>query len=155
MEHWQQLDGRDAEFLKIGNFLDKAGVSPASCFRNSGARMAREASHMHLVNDRSRGWRLKRSVAFPIVRPCIHYYALHRCRSAVTFASCCFPAVILGNSHAAPVRVEEDLVGIEPHAVGGVEWPMNAICVKLSRSQILYEYVPIVVRAVGRGIDRD
>src|ERR1700740_745790 len=114
--------------------------------------MAREASHVHLVNDRSRGWRVKRSVAFPIVRQWIHDHTLHRCRSVVTFVSRCFAAVILGNSHAVPVRVEENLVGIEPHAVRGIEWPVNSICVKLSRSQLLYEYVPIVVRAVGRGI---
>src|SRR4029077_192094 len=58
-------------------------------------------------------------------------------------------------SHAVPVRVEENLVGIEPHAVRGIEWPVNAICVELSRPQILHEYVPIMVRAVGCGIDRD
>ena len=51
MKHRQQFDSRDAEFLKIGNFLDQAGIRAARSFRKTGAGMAREPSHMPLVND--------------------------------------------------------------------------------------------------------
>ena len=36
-------------------------------------------------------------------------------------------AVILGNNYAAPVRIKQNLSGIEPHAVRGIEWPVDSI----------------------------
>ena len=40
LKHGQQFDGGDAEFLKIRNFLDQAGVRAADLFGDAGAGMA-------------------------------------------------------------------------------------------------------------------
>ncbi len=80
LEHRQQFDGGDAELLKIRNLLDQAGVSAARFFRKPGAGMAGEASHVHFINDGSRGRPMQWRVAFPIVGVGIHHNALHRGR---------------------------------------------------------------------------
>ena len=55
LEHRQQLHRGDAERLQVRNLLDQSGVGAALSGRDAGARMLREAAHVHLVNDGLRG----------------------------------------------------------------------------------------------------
>ena len=125
LEHRQQLDGSDAELLEIWNLLDQTGIGAACFFRNPGTGMARETSHVHLVNDGPGGGAVQRRVAFPIVSVGIHHHALHRRGGVVAFEASSIAAVIPGNNYAAPVRVEENLGGIKPHPARGIEWPLR------------------------------
>ena len=115
--------------------------------------MAREASHVHLVNDAPRGRPAQRCLAFPIVRVWIHHHALHRRGGVVAFQACSFAAVILRNNYAAPVWIDENFGRIKPQAFRGVVKSLHPIRVKLSRLHSRDEHVPIMVGAVGRGID--
>src|SRR5580693_3431728 len=117
--------------------------------------MARETSHMHLVNDGPRGRPAKRCVAFPIVRVWIDHHALHRRGGVVAFPARSIAAVILGNNYAASIRIKENLGGIKPHPARGIERPLDSIPVKLPRLDARHQYVPIMVGTVGREIDRD
>ena len=51
----EQLDGGDAEFVEIGDLLNKAGVSAASSFVDARRGMTRKAAHVHFVDDRAGG----------------------------------------------------------------------------------------------------
>src|SRR5579864_1788244 len=111
--------------------------------------MAREASHVHLVNHGSRGGTVEGSVAFPIVRAGIHDDAFHRRCSVVALDVRRLPAVILGNSHAAPIWVQQNLGGIKAHSVGGIEASLDPISVELARLNTRHKYMPIIGGKVG------
>ena len=98
---------------------------------------------------------MERRVAFPIVGVGIHHDALHRRRGVVAFPARRLATVILGNNDAAAVWVKQNLGGIEPHSVRGIEWSVSPIPVKLSRLHVRHEYMPIMVGTVSRRIDRD
>jgi hypothetical protein len=85
----------------------------------------------------------------PNRRRWIHHHALHRRGGVVAFEARGIAAVILGNNHAAPIRIEQNLGGIEPHPVRGIERPVDAIAVKLPGLHARHKYVPIMVGAVG------
>src|SRR5215469_11598954 len=117
--------------------------------------MACETSNVHLVNDRPGGGALQRCVAFPIVAVSIDHDALHRDGCVVAFEASCIATVIPGNDYTAPVRIKKNLGGIKTHAAGGIERTVDPISIKLPRAQAGHELMPIVVGAVGRGIDRN
>ena len=98
---------------------------------------------------------MQQGVALPVVGTAIHDDALHRRGGVVASQARSIAAVILGNNNAAPIGVEENLGGIKPHSARGIERPLHPIPVKLSRLHARYEDVPVVVRTVCRGVDRD
>ena len=51
LEHGQELHRGDAQVLKIGDLVDQPPVSPARLRGQPGARVAREAAHVQLVDD--------------------------------------------------------------------------------------------------------
>src|SRR5262249_17334433 len=124
-------------------------------FRKPGAGMACEASHMHLVDDCTRGRPAQRSIAFPVVRAGIDYHALHRCRGVVAFPASRLTAVVPGNYDSPAVWVEEGFGLIKHQPVRRIGWPLNAITVKLPRLHAGYEHMPVMVGKIGDGIERD
>ncbi len=56
-------------------------------------------------------------------------------------------------SHAAAVRVEENLAGVEPHP--GTGGPKGPVAVHLARAHARDEDVPVVVRAAGGGVEAE
>ena len=64
-------------------------------------------------------------------------------------------AVALRNGDGAAVRIEQDFVGIEAQAARGVERPVDAIGIDLAGCDAGHEDVPVVIGAVGYGIERD
>src|SRR5215471_965389 len=117
--------------------------------------MASETSYMHLVNDRLGGRALEWCVAFPIVSASINHDALHRGGCIVALEASGIAAVIPGNDYAAPVRVKENFGRIKAHPTRGIERTVYAITIKLPRPQARHEHMPVVVVAVGHGIDRN
>ena len=109
--------------VQIGNLLDNAGVSPAYVFGQSGAGMAGETAHVHLVDDGAGGRPAERRIAFPIVCVRIYYDTLHRGGGVIAAGARGFAAVLFGNNHAAAVRVEENFGGIESQPLGGSKGP--------------------------------
>src|SRR5262249_1988593 len=65
LKYRQQFDGGDAESLEIWYLLDQTGIVATVFSRNPGTGMARETSHVHLVNDGPRGGITQRCVVFP------------------------------------------------------------------------------------------
>ena len=65
--HRQQLDGRDAELLQIGNLLDQAGEGARLGRRRR--RMAGEAAHVQFVDDGIFQRRDERGILAPVVGP--------------------------------------------------------------------------------------
>ena len=119
------------------------------------ARMARETSHVHLVNNSLRSRPLEWSVALPIVRMWIDDNALHRRPTIVAFQARRLAAVVLWNNNSTPIWVQQNLSGIETYAARRVERSLDAVAIQLPRFHALYKCVPVVVRPVCRGIDRD
>src|SRR5207244_11952393 len=63
--------------------------------------------------------------------------------------------VVLRNNHTSAIRIEEHLGGIKTNPVRRVPGTVHAITVNLIRSQAGREDVPIVVRTVRRGVNRN
>ena len=111
--------------------------------------MAREASHMHFVDDRPRGRPVERHVAFPIVGTRIDHHTFHRRRGIVAFLPGRFATVILRHNGAASIWIEENFGGIEAHSARRIEGSLNSIAVDLPGSHAGHEYMPVVIGAVG------
>src|SRR5712672_3148575 len=112
--------------------------------------MARETRDVHLVDDGPGCRALQRRVALPIVSAGIHDDALHRGGGVVAFEASSVAAVIPRNNYPASVLIEEKLGSIKAHAACGVERAVNSISVKLPRSHIRHEHMPIIGGSVGR-----
>jgi hypothetical protein len=117
--------------------------------------MAGEVSHMHLVDDCPGSMPVQRSIAFPVVRAGVHHHALRRCRDVVAFPAGGLTTVVSGDDDTAAVWVKENFGRIKPQPVRRIGRPLNSIAVKLPRSQIRYEHVPVMVGNIGLGIDTD
>ena len=117
--------------------------------------MRGEAADMHLVNDGSRRRMPQRCVTFPIVGGGIQHHALHCDCKVVDVRGGIIAPVAIRNRHTATIGVEQKLGGIEPHAPRGIVRPLDAIAVDLAGRHPWDESVPVVVRAVVRGIDTD
>ena len=133
LKHRQQFDRGDAEVLEIGNLLDQAGVGAALRLRHSGAGMAGEAAHVHLVDDRPRGGPAQRRVAFPVVGGRIRHHALHRGGGVVAGLGGGLATVLRRHHHAAAIRIQQHLGRIKPHSARRIGRPMHAIAVELAR----------------------
>ena len=155
LEHRQQLHGRHPEVAEIRDLLDQAGVGAARLLSDPRARMAREPAHVRLVHDCARGRPAQRRVPFPLVRVRVHHHALHRRGGVVTVLGSRSAPVAVRHDHAAPVRVEEHLLGVESQPARRVGRTLHAIAVDLAGAQARHEHVPVVVRAVDGGIDAD
>ena len=116
LEHRQQLHGGDAKLLEIRNLLDQTLVSAARLLSDSGAWMAREAAHVHLVDDGARGRQAQRCISLPIVNARIDDHALHRRCAVVAGALRSLAVIVLRNHHPSPIRIEQHLAGIEPQS---------------------------------------
>src|SRR5262249_36626060 len=137
------------------NLLYKTGKGAAALFWHSGAWMAREAVHVHLVHNCARRWPLQGSVAFPIIRLHVYDHALHRCRGIVASLPRGVPTVAVRNSPAASVRIEKDFGWIETHCTRRIENSLNPITVGLPCFYIRYKGVPVVIGPVSCRIDRN
>ena len=95
--------------------------------------MAREAAHVHLVDDRARRGPVQRRVAFPVVGGRIDDHALHGGRGIVARPAAASRRVAFRDDNAAAVRIEQHLGGIESQPAVGSHGPVDAIPVDLSR----------------------
>src|SRR4029077_10441780 len=155
LKYRHELHRRDSQFLQVRNLLDQARKSTAFLRSDAGTWVAGEAAHMHFINDGlSRGF-VERCVSLPVVsmRICDHAFNGHR--GVIASHLGCVATVVLWNNNAASVRIDENLVRIETHSTQRIEGTVNAVTINLSGFHARYEYVPIVIRSVGRGIDRD
>ena len=155
LEHGQELHRGDAQVLKIGDLVDQPPVSPARLRGQPGARVAREAAHVQLVDDGVKKRTLQRDVAFPVVRLRVGNDALDRNGAVVSRPRGRAPAVALRHRHGLAVGIEQHLRRVEAQAPLGIEGPVRAVAVDLPGAQAGHESVPVVVRPVPRGVERD
>jgi hypothetical protein len=59
------------------------------------------------------------------------------------------------DNHAASIRIEKNLVGIETKTAVRVEWTVHSISIKLSGLNAGHKNMPIVICAVGKRIETD
>ena len=155
LEDRQQLDGRDAQILQIGNLVDEPGVRASLPRRDTRARVPGEAAHVQLVDDRFRERPPQRCVAFPVVTAGIRDHALHRTCDVVAGAARGAAAVVVGHRHRQAVRIEQHLLRIESEPAFRRGCAVGAVRVDLSCGQAGHERMPVVIRAVGSRIERD
>src|SRR6185369_12135718 len=85
----------------------------------------------------------------------IHHYTLHS-RGCVVSLHAGFDAVVVfGNHDGAAVWIEQELIWIKAQTTLWFDRSVNPIAVDLARRHVGHEDVPIVVGAVGGGIDRN
>ena len=123
--------------------------------RQTGARMAGEAAHVHLVHDGLRRRPLKGSIALPVVRGDVDHDALHcRCgvvaRAARVIAAVAFPEP-QRHGRTDPVEPWRDRSAFRR----GIERPLDPIAVQLAGPYAGHEHVPVVVGPVHRWIEAD
>jgi hypothetical protein len=155
LEDGHEFHGIDTELLEVRDLRNQAGIRTACVLRQTRTGISCKPPDMQFVNDRPRCWPSKWSIAFPIVRTWIHDHALHGRRAVVACHTRSIAAVVPRHDDAASVRIEEHLAAVEAQATGRIVRAVHAVCVKLSRLHIRHEDMPVVVRAVGRRIDRN
>ena len=105
-----------------------------------------------IVRERGRS---QRRVAFPVVRAgstttlFIAVAALSPCARGG------LAAVAVGHDNAAAVRIEQDLGGVEAQPARRVGRPGHAITVDLPGPHAGHEDVPVVIGAIGEGVESD
>ena len=97
----------------------------------------------------------QRAIALPVVIRRIDDNALHRYRCVVCVPAGAIAVIALWDDDASAVRIEQDLVAIEPVSVLGVVRTVGAVGVDLSGLDAGHEDVPVVVRPVGVRIEAD
>ena len=117
--------------------------------------MAGESTDVHLVNDGARGGPAQREVAFPVVCARIDDHAFHCRRRVVARLFRGFAVVVTRDHSPPPIRVDQDLGGIEPQTPLGGPRPLDPVAIDLSRRYFWHEHVPVVVGPVRHWIDRD
>src|SRR5262249_9799033 len=155
LEHGQQFDRGDAQLLQIWNLLYKTCKGAAALFWHRGAWMAREAAHVHLINNRARGRALQGSVTFPIIGVHIYDHALHGGCRVIPGLPCGVATIVPGNTSAAPVWIQQDFAWIETHSSRRIESSLNAITVNLPCFYLRNKDMPIMIGTVSCRIDRD
>ena len=115
--------------------------------------MAREASHVHLVDDGLGNGPAQRLVALPVVAGIIHHDALHGRAGVVAGPAGRFPAVDGWHRHAAAVGVEQDLVRVITQTLFRRVGADGPIGVNLAGLHAGDERMPVVVGAVLRRIE--
>src|SRR5438309_10944907 len=110
---------------------------------------------MHLVDDGLRRWTSERHIALPVVCRRVQYNAFHCRCSVVPMSTCCVPVVCFGDRDSMPVRIEQNFFGVETHTSGRIKRSMESIPIELSRANAGHKHMPIVIGAIGNGIDSD
>jgi hypothetical protein len=65
------------------------------------------------------------------------------------------PVVVPWNDYSPAVWVKKDLGWIKAQAIRRIKWSLDSICVDLPRAYTWYKYMPVVIGAIGGGIDGD
>jgi hypothetical protein len=155
LEDGEQLDGRHAEVREIGNLLDETRVRAASRRRDARARVPREPADMQLVDDRVGERSAGRAIVFPVVPVPSGHHALHGGRQVAARPHGRRPIVGARHFHCAPVRIQQQLVAVEPQPAIRRERPYRPEAVELARSDAWHERTPVVIGPVRLGIQGD
>ena len=155
LKHRQQLHRRDAEVHEVRDLLDQPGVGASLPGRDARARVAREAAHVKLVDQRLGERPIERRIALPVVGAGIGDDTLHGGRGVAARPAGGLAIVGVRDGHGEPIRIEEHLVAIEPQATFRCEWPLGPVGVHLAGLQVRHEDVPVVVAAVPHRVERD
>src|SRR3954466_13469742 len=70
-------------------------------------------------------------------------------------STCSVPVVSFGNHDPAPVRIEQNFFGVETQTSGRIKRSMDSIPIEVSRANAGHKHMPIVIGAIGNGIDSD
>src|SRR6185437_14941023 len=154
-EHRQELDRRYAELRQIRNSLDHPSVGPPLPFRDARARMAREVTDMHLVEDTLVIRRTRWPVAGPIISTAVRHHATISCRRVVTRHAGSEPAAARRHGDTPRVGVQEQLLAIEPQPYGWSERAPRAITINLPGGELRNKGMPVMPGPLGARIERD
>src|SRR5260370_27383978 len=85
----------------------------------------------------------------------IQYNALHCSRSVVSGKRSHAPVIVLRHSYAAPIRVQQELLGIKSHSPLRIEGAVNSISINLPRLQSRNIHMPIIQSSAVHSLDRN
>src|SRR3954449_7310505 len=110
--------------------------------------MACKASDMHFINDSLGERPSQQGVSFPVVCGEVGDHALQRGRRVVARLASVAAAADLRRGDAPAVRIEQQLLRIEPEASCRIEGPCDPVAIDLAGNDVGNKYVPIVVGPV-------
>ena len=151
----QQLDGADAEVLKVRDLVDQPRIGTTLVRRNAGVGIAREPGDVHLVDDGLGEWPARSGVALPVIRAGIDDHALESRRGVVARLTRRVATAARRPCYTLAVWIEQHLVAVEAQALAGVVRTIGAKRIQLSRPQTRHEGVPVVVGALGARVQVD
>ena len=99
--------------------------------------------------------RMARDIALPIICTGINDHALERGSGIISRPACRLAAPGGWPRDAFAIGIEQHFAGVEAQAVCRVEQSLGTKCVELARREVLNEYMPVMVGAVGSRIERD
>ena len=117
--------------------------------------MAGEAAHMKLVDHGLGEGPLERQIPFPVIAAGIGHDTFHRHRRVVAGPACGSAVVGFGDRYGETIRIEKNLLAIEPKTTFRRQWPMGSVGINLARFEIRDKDMPVVIGAVPVSIERD
>ena len=117
--------------------------------------MAGEAAHMQFVNYGLGEGPLEWQIAFPIIVAGIGHDAFHRHSCVVAGPACGSAVVGFWDRYGKTIRVEQNLLAIEPKTALRDERPMGAVTINLPRFYVRDKDMPVVVGAMLMRIERN
>jgi hypothetical protein len=112
--------------------------------------MTSEATYMQLVYYGLDKWPLERQVALPVVGTRIGYDGFHRNCGVVSTS-----AVSIRNGDRSTIGIQENLISIEAQSTLRLEWAQSSERIDLTRQQVRYEDMPVVIGTVLTGRQGD
>ena len=119
--------------------------------------MPGKPANMHLVDDGLCERPPQRCIALPVVSAWVDHHAPQRGGGVVPRVPSSLPAATRRPGDAFPVRVEQQLVGVETKPPRRIERPGDAVAIDLARRDVGHKGVPIMVGEVrtSRSITRE
>ncbi len=147
-----QLHRFNAEVDQVRYFFDEAGVGAALGRGDVGIWVAGEASDMYFVDYIIGKRAFQRCVASPIVIGRIDNDALQGVGRIVAGTNRRGPLVVFGIGDGQGVRIDQQLLGVEPQPRGRIAGSEDAVGVELPRPCSADQHVPILVGAIYFGV---
>jgi hypothetical protein len=143
LENRHQLYRCDPKIRQVGDFFDQSGEGAGRLGLHGRTWMTSEATNMQLVYYGLDEWPLERQVTLPVIGTRICCDGLH-----CTFSLVCKAVVCLRDGDRSTIGIQQNLIYIEAQSALRLEWAKSSEGIDLTRGQVRYKDVPVVIGAV-------
>ena len=116
--------------------------------------MAGETAHMKLVDHGLCKRPSKRQIPFPVIAAGISHDTFHRHRRVVAGPASGYPVVGFRYRYGETIRIDKNLLAIEPKPTFRRKWPMGPVGINLPRFEVRHKGMPVVIGTVAILIER-